>query len=212
MARRNQQALDFRVAPLPTLPVTLAPRETSPKRPRVTTGTATAQPTLPPNRRPRTAARWRAPALKSTQSYIFRGLHPLYTRHVMEERHDKITIKCTQDGCSFEKVIDRTLHGTNNYKTHYRKHHTGIPISESEEKELLRQRATKAGTQPTLLEMPVSHQTYNERYRVLLLKFIIKNNLSFRIVNQLETRKLFSFLSPVTKQISRRILIRDLKI
>ena len=138
MARRNQQALDFRVAPLPTLPVTLAPRETSPKRPRATTGTATAQPTLLPNRRPRTAARWRAPALKSTQSYIFRGLYPLYTRHVMEERYNKITIKCIQDGYSFEKVIDRTFHGTNNYKTHYRKYYTGIPTSESEEKELLR--------------------------------------------------------------------------
>jgi hypothetical protein len=56
----------------------------------------------------------------------------------MEERYNKITIKYTQDGYSFEKVIDRTLHGTNNYKTHYRKYYTGIPISESEEKELLR--------------------------------------------------------------------------
>ena len=138
MARRNQQVLDFRVAPLPTLPVTLAPRETSPKRPRATTSTATAQPTLPPNRRPRTAARWRAPALKSTQSYIFRGLYPLYTRHIIEERYNKITIKYIQDGYNFEKVINHTFYRTNNYKTHYRKYYIGIPTSKLEEKEFLR--------------------------------------------------------------------------
>jgi hypothetical protein len=64
----------------------------------------------------------------------------------MEERHDKIIIKCTQDGYNFEKVIDRTFHGTNNYKTHYRKHHASIPTFKLEEKELLKQRAIKART------------------------------------------------------------------
>ena len=69
---------------------------------------------------------------------MFKGLHPLYTRHVMEERHDKIIIKCTQDGYNFEKVIDRTLYGMNNYKTHYRKHYASILTFKSKEKELLK--------------------------------------------------------------------------
>jgi hypothetical protein len=37
------------------------------------------------------------------------------------------------------------------------------------------------------------------------------NNLSFALVDQPETRALFTFLSPNTKQISRTTLMNDLK-
>jgi len=56
-----------------------------------------------------------------------------------------------------------------------------------------------------------AEQSHNERYRALLLEFIIKNNLSFDIVQQVETKALFHFLSPNTKQISRGTLMNDLK-
>jgi hypothetical protein len=54
-------------------------------------------------------------------------------------------------------------------------------------------------------------QSYNERYRVLLLEFITMNNLSFKLVDQPETKALFIFLSPNIKQISRTTLMNDLK-
>jgi hypothetical protein len=37
------------------------------------------------------------------------------------------------------------------------------------------------------------------------------NNLSFKLVDQPETKALFTFLSPNTKQISRITLMNDLK-
>ena len=45
----------------------------------------------------------------------------------------------------------------------------------------------------------------------LLLDFIIKNNLSFALTEQPETKALLTFLSTTTKQISRRTLLVDLK-
>jgi len=86
MAKHNQQALDFsgavrlraRDSPTPLQRLELALL----KRPRAPITTA-AKPTLPPNRR--TRAIWKAPALKSTNSYMFRGTYPLYTRHVIED-------------------------------------------------------------------------------------------------------------------------------
>ena len=57
----------------------------------------------------------------------------------------------------------------------------------------------------------VFNQTHNKRFRNLLLEQVIKNNLSFAIVDQLETKALFSFLSPTTTQISQLTLMRDLK-
>lgn len=116
----------------------LPPRDISPsKRARVASGSNTQ--TLPPYQR--SQAQWKAPALKPSHSYMFRGLHPLYTRHVVEERHHKMLIRCGQPNCEHEKEIDRTISGTNNYKVHYRNNHPGIPVSETEEREALKAQA-----------------------------------------------------------------------
>jgi len=66
-------------------------------------------------------------------------------------------------------------------------------------------------TETRFFDKPVFNQTHNKRFRNLLLEWVIKNNLSFTIVDQLETKALFSFLSPSTTQISRITLMRDLK-
>ncbi|KAG4427718.1 hypothetical protein IFR05_016799, partial [Cadophora sp. M221] len=92
-----------------------APRETSPKRPRISTSNVV--PTLPPAYR-------RPPKIEATKAYMFKGLHPLYTRHNIknsERWHKYIEIRCGQPGCtSLEyKEIERNLSGTNNYKVHY---------------------------------------------------------------------------------------------
>ncbi len=112
-----------------------SPRTTSPKRNRATT-TTVDEPSLPPNRRPTTARTPKAPALKETTSFLFRGKNPLYSRHVIEERHDKMEIRCTQPGCKDMKYkeIDRAIHGTNNFKRHYQKFHPTIPLSDEEVK------------------------------------------------------------------------------
>ncbi|KAF4624263.1 hypothetical protein G7Y89_g13912 [Cudoniella acicularis] len=54
-------------------------------------------------------------------------------------------------------------------------------------------------------------QTHNQKYRTLLIDFIIKNNICFSLVGKLETKALFEFLSLNTKQIARRTLMRNLK-
>jgi hypothetical protein len=46
---------------------------------------------------------------------------------------------------------------------------------------------------------PAAEQSHNERYRVLLLEFVTMNNLSFKLVDQPETKALFGFLSPNIK-------------
>ncbi|PMD40293.1 hypothetical protein L207DRAFT_565787 [Hyaloscypha variabilis F] len=121
MPQQEQRVLDFLVVPQPRAPgspTPLLPRISPSKRTRALT--AGASPTLPPNRRRRTAAAWKAPALKPTESYMFKGLCPLYTCHVVEEEHTKMEIRCTQPRCTHSRKIDRILHGTNNYKIYYR--------------------------------------------------------------------------------------------
>jgi hypothetical protein len=46
--------------------------------------------------------------------------------HIIEEQHDIMTIRCTQPGCPFEKVINCSLTRTNNYKPHYKNEHPEI--------------------------------------------------------------------------------------
>jgi hypothetical protein len=65
------------------------------------TAPASTAPTLPPHQR-RTAARWKAPELKPTNSYMFKGLHPLYTRQVIKDEHTKMLIQCSQPVISRE--------------------------------------------------------------------------------------------------------------
>jgi hypothetical protein len=130
----------------------------------------------------------------------------------VEGQHDRMLIRCSQPGCTLApKIINRSRSGTNNYKHHYRKEHPGIPVTLKEEKEAPAAKRAHVAQARGFFEKPQSEQTHDELYRSLLLEFIIKNNLSFSLVDQPETRKLFTFLSPTTKQVSRRRLIKDLE-
>jgi hypothetical protein len=122
-------------------------------------------------------------------------------------------IRYTQPGCtSFKpKVINRSLSGTNNYKVHYQNYHPSIPLSAKEEKELKLAMRLKGTPAKAFFEKPVANQTHNEVFRTLLLEFIIKNDLSFSLVDQPETKALFDFLNLNIKQVSRRTLMGDLK-
>ena len=189
---------------LPRTP--LPPRDTqSPKRPRAPT--TTEEPMLPPHRRKK------APPIKPTKSFMFAGIHPLYSRHPIDNRPDMMEIRCTQPRCDFEpKIIPRTLSGTNNYAIHYHKKHPGIPCNENEAQLLKEKRAAELGKLVVgLFDKSLADQTHTQRFRTLLLQWIIKNNLSFSIVDQPETKELFAFLNPSLKLISRRTLMDDLK-
>ena len=109
------------------------------------------------------------------------------------------------------KDTKRQISSTGNFKTHYKKHHPEIATSEAEDIKQKKQ-AIQSGHTPTLFDKPAAQRSRNEQYRVLLLEFVIKNNLSFSIVDQPETKALLSFLSPNVKQISRATLIGDLQV
>jgi hypothetical protein len=145
--------------------------ETSPKRGRSDTTNH-----LPAPRRPR-----RAPPLKPSNAFLFRGLHPYYNRTICEEKHDMMWVSCSQAGCTNypRKLVNRSLVGTNNYKSHYQKFHPGIALNK---KELKEQEETKK-INVLHFQKPESEQTHQERYRNLLLEFTIKNNLSFSLVD-----------------------------
>jgi len=77
----------------------LVPRP-SPKRNRAPT-VSNETPTLPPNRRRK------APPLKPTNSFLFAGAHPLYSREVIEDHHDLMAIRCRQPGCKHPPKTSR---------------------------------------------------------------------------------------------------------
>jgi hypothetical protein len=184
----------------------LTPRVESPsKRPRTNTST-NHEPTLPPHRRKK------APKIKESNAFLFKGVHPLYSRHVIEERHDMMEVRCTQPNCiDFPyKEVNRSLNSTNNYKAHYQKYHPSIALNDRDKQAKINAQAIH-DARPAFFERPLDQQTHNQQFRKLLLEFIIKNNLSFSIVNKPETQALFTFLSPTTKQIARTTLMNDLK-
>ena len=76
---------------------------------------------------------------------MFKGVYPLYSRHVLKDKHHKMEIRCTQPDYIHKKKIDRILHGTNNYRTHYHKEHPGILTSESDVITKLKAQANVAG-------------------------------------------------------------------
>ena len=77
---------------------------------------------------------------------MFKGLHPLYTRHVIKEEHTKMLIRYSQPDYTHSKVIDRILYSTNNYKFYYRNTYPGILTSMTEEKEKLKAQANTSGS------------------------------------------------------------------
>ena len=92
-----------------------------------------------------------------------------------------MTMRYTQPSCDFEKVINRSLAGTNNYKIHYKNKHPEIPYTKEQKEAMADKMAGIAARKPFFLST-TAEQSHNERYRTLLLEFVIKNNLSFDII------------------------------
>ena len=69
---------------------------------------------------------------------MFKGLYLLYTRYVIEEEYNKMLIRCSQPDYDHNRVINRILYSTNNYKHYYRNTYPGILTSMTEEKERLK--------------------------------------------------------------------------
>jgi hypothetical protein len=123
-------------------------------------------------------------------------------------------VRCGQVGCKDYpyKETSRRLNSTNNYKAHYKKFHPEIALYERDQeakKKAKEVRALREGH--GFFTKAVDERTLEQQYRVLLLEFIIKNNLSFSIVDKPETKALITFLNPRVKQISRFTLGKDLK-
>ena len=118
-----------------------------------------------------------------------------------------MTIFYIQPDCQYKpKVVKRGISRTGNYRNHYKKYHPTLPTTTKEEIKIKGHLLKKP-----FFQTPASEQSHNERYRVLLLDFITINNLSFSLVDKPETKALFSFLLPHTKQIAHTTLVKDLK-
>ena len=177
------------------------PTRTSPrKRPRPSSPDL---PTLP-----------RPPPLPTTNNFFFKGLHPKFIREVNYADHSKMWVTCGTPGCTTfkRKYTHRKIDGTNLYKTHYLTHHKGVPTSVEEENEML-----AAGKKATFFVPKLGHSSkqsrghYKTTYRSKLLAFIVKNNLSFQLVEQDEFIELIRHLNPIAPTISKTTLLRDLK-
>lgn len=123
-------------------------------------------------------------------------------------------VTCGTPGCTKweRRKVNRKIDGTNMYKTHYLTHHKGVPTSVEEENTM------KASGKKSTYFIPKPGQStkqtnslYRKTYRQKLLAFIVKNNLSFRLVEQDEFIELVQHLNPFTPIISTRTLVRDLK-
>jgi hypothetical protein len=145
---------------------------------------------------------------------MFKDPNPKYLREIVPGQPEKMLVTCAQPGCDWKpKIVDRFIGSTSNYTSHYISKHKGIPTNE---KQL--QAALAAGRTPnqyffdkrpkTNTEIHTDHQAI---FRKLQLEFILKNNLSFRLLDQPTYFALFNHLSPSTTLYSSRTLIRDMK-
>lgn len=154
------------------------------------------------------------PPLPTTNNFFFKGLHPKFIREVNYADHSKMWVTCGTPGCTTfkRKSTNRKIDGTNLYKTHYLTHHKGVPTSVEEENEML-----AAGKKATYFVPKPGHSSkqsrgqYKTTYRSKLLAFIVKNNLSFQLVEQDEFMELIRHLNPIAPTISKTTLVRDLK-
>jgi hypothetical protein len=72
-------------------------------------------------------------------------------------------------------------------------------------------RDIRSGAGVGFFEKPIDQKTHQQRYRNLLLEFIIKTTSASPSSDKRETKALFSFVSPSTKKMPRKILMGDLK-
>ena len=177
---RRQTGIPATSSPLLEPPLSqslIANRTTPSKRPRSISIPPSSSPTLPPHRR---IVQKPAPKLKKTNMFIFQGLHPLFTRHVYDDDYSKMIVRCTYPGCSDKDyIIPRINVSPGNFTRHYERKHPGIPTSRTEEAAIAKE--THQGKGFFVLKTPaVAHA---DKYKSLLLDFIVKNNLSFRVVN-----------------------------
>jgi hypothetical protein len=108
--------------------------------------------------------RKKAPSIKPSNAFLFKGMHPLYSRHAIDTRHDMMEIRCTQPNCrDFEyKEVNRSLNSTNNYKAHYMKFHPGIGLNERDQMAKVEAKAARdirAGAGVGFFEKPADQQT-----------------------------------------------------
>jgi hypothetical protein len=190
---------------MPLLPP-LLPRTISPsKRNRSSTQN---EPRLPPTRRSR------PPPLPASNAFLFKGIHPLFSRYTLIEDHELIEVRYGQ--VSYKdypyKETSRRLNSTNNYKAYYKKFYPEITLCKRDQEAKKKAKEVRALQEGYgFFTKAVDERTLEQQYRVLLLEFIIKNNLSFSIVDKPETKALITFLNPRVKQISRFTLGKDLK-
>lgn len=92
---------------------------------------------------------------------MFIGMHPLYSQHIIKEQYNIITICYTQPSYSFQKVINRSLTRTNNYKPHYKKEHPEILYTKKQKEVIVDKKAELKKRKPFFIS-PIAEQSYNK--------------------------------------------------
>jgi hypothetical protein len=73
--------------------------------------------------------------LPASNTILFKGIHPLFSRHALTEDHELMEVRCRQ--VSYKdypyKETSRRLNSTNNYKAYYKKFHLEITLYERDQ-------------------------------------------------------------------------------
>lgn len=146
-----------------------------------------------------------APPFPKCNSYWYKK--KLFKLENVQGDYSKLVIRCTQPNCLFKQVNKtRVIGGSGNLIRHYEAHHKSIPITEEGAKAL----AIQSGPNTVAKDFFVSKGSKDSKLRSLLLNFITKNNLCFRLIDQPDFADLIQYFGKVTLP-SRRVLARDLE-
>ena len=121
-------------------------------------------------------------------------------------------VKCGQPDCvKWKEKVKRKIEGSAGYKSHYQTYHKQFPTSQEEENRM------KAAGKKTMYNVPNPTQSkldgetlYQAQFRQKLLNFVVKNNLSFSLVEQAEFHELVKHLNPNVTPPTAITLKRDL--
>jgi hypothetical protein len=119
-------------------------------------------------------------------------------------------VTCTQLNCDYDQVYARKYEGTRNFTRYYTAKYPEIPYSEKIERA---QKGPDSKTSKGFFiprETKQSFESRDNKFKGLLLNFFIKNNLSFRVVDQQLFKDLIKYLYEL-KLLSSRTLVRRLK-
>jgi hypothetical protein len=119
--------------------------------------------------------------LAPSNAYFFKN--GLFIRYIIQGDNLNMRVTCAQEKCAWDQVYPCKYEGTGNFTRYYQSVHSGIPCLEKDERV---KKVVKEGAKDFFKprQNPQNLQVRDKKFKTLLLNFFIKNNLSFRVVDQ----------------------------